>query len=830
MSRRSLHLVILLFLFGVCPAMADNALGKLDARARATLARLRASGQTIETMRRSGAAIDRDGNLDVFIRGSVTRDQLESAGAHVRTALPGLFTASIPGSAVSRVEALPQVVAIRAGAPCRPELDVSVETTGATKLRGPGPGFPGLNGQGVLIGIVDSGVDYQHGDFKDPTGAPRILNIWDQGASGTGPPGLPYPYGNEWSRTQIEDGSCAEVDTLEHGTHIAGIAAGDGSQTGGGKPAFTYAGMAPAADIIIVSTDFQTPEVIDAVNYVFDKATARGENAVVNLSLGTHYGSHDGLSEFEQGVTALLGPGRIVVKSAGNDRGSPVHAEVKATAGGAPVTLSVSGSAMGRLFAVDGYYSAADRLRLQVRTPNGTTLGPYIVNTSNGTWPGVSTRNGDVFIAHDSLDIQRKEIYLEVNVNASNQDMTGTWTITFFADQLGPAQGEVDLWRYLATTGVTANFVTGNMATQDLVSEPGNAENIITVGAWVTKSSWICCNGVVANFQGALAPGNLASFSSPGPSRDGRQKPDLVAPGSAIGSTTSFDIPHTCPGSPTASQFLNDGMNHRMFQGTSMAAPHVAGAIALLLQKRGAMTPQQIKSYLQLHARADGFTGTVPSKDWGYGKLDLGDLIDPLVHVLSPNGHEQATIGESSRFAWTASDSLGSVTAVDLQLSRTGPDGPFESIALGVPNTETYDWMVTGPATNPDLAYLRVLAHDGNGNVGGDLSDAGFTIREAVGVEEGPTTVFALQRVRPNPSARNLKIEFSVACESHVRLDVRDVQGRVVAVLAYGVYGTGVHHATWDGMKGRAPAPAGLYFVRYETPVGSFTKRAIVTR
>src|SRR5205814_4227147 len=121
--------------------------------------------------------------------------------------------------------------------------------------------------------------------FKDQAGATRFVNIWDQSASGTGPPG--YPYGVECTPQQIDMGTCAEVDKDEHGTHAAGIAAGDGSQTGNGKPAYTYAGMAPRADLIVVKTDFTTPEVLDAVGYVFGKATARGENAVVNLSLGT---------------------------------------------------------------------------------------------------------------------------------------------------------------------------------------------------------------------------------------------------------------------------------------------------------------------------------------------------------------------------------------------------------------------------------------------------------------------------------------------------------------------------------------------------------------
>src|SRR5205085_4270795 len=122
-----------------------------------------------------------------------------------------------------------------------------------------------------------------------------------------------------------------------------------------------------------------------------------------NLSLGTQFGSHDGASDFEQGVDALLAPGRIVVKSAGNDRGLPVHAQVFATPGGVTATLTVAGSAKGLDFSVDGYYGAGDRLRLRVQCPNGTVIGPLAINSENAPWPGQSTGNGLVYVAHDSL-------------------------------------------------------------------------------------------------------------------------------------------------------------------------------------------------------------------------------------------------------------------------------------------------------------------------------------------------------------------------------------------------------------------------------------------
>ena len=823
MSRWS-HPALLLLLLAT--AASPAAAGKLDARARTALARLRAGAATIAQMRLQGAAIDRTGALDVFVTGPVSRAELERAGARVRSEMSGLITASIPAEAVDRVAALPGVVAIRGGMPCTPELNVSVPSSGATLLRGAGPTFAGLNGQGVLVGIVDSGIDHQHGDFVDSTGTTRVVSIWDQVASGTGVPG--YPYGIFYSKAQIDGGACLEADSLEHGTHVAGIAAGDGSQTGGLTPAFTYAGMAPRADLVVVKTDFLTTDVIDGIRYVFSQATARGENAVVNLSLGTQYGSHDGASAFEQAVSALVGPGRIVVKSAGNDRGQPVHAQVFATPVGATATLTVSGSASGRSFGFDGYYDASERLHVSVRTPNGTMIGPLALNTENAPWPGQSTQNGAVYMLHDSLDAGHRNVYLEVYCEQASKSMNGTWTVTVSADQLGAANGRVDLWRHLATPGLTASFAIGNAPERELVSEPGNAPNVITVGAWVSRTSWTGCNGVPASYSGTPAAGSLAPFSSPGPTRDGRTKPDLVAPGMAIASATTFDIPHTCPAAPAASELLADGVNHRMMAGTSMAAPHVAGAVALLLQKFGTWTPGQVTSYLQAHARTDGLSGIAPSQDWGYGKLDLGDLIDPTVTLLTPNGGEHALIGQTMNVTWNASDQLGAIASVDLELSRSGPNSVYQTVATGLPNSGSFSWTVTGPPTEDGTAYLRVRAHDTNANVGLDRSESGFTIIDPLAVGGARRAAFELESVTPNPTARGLLVRYSVGIDARVHVGVRDVQGREVAALADGPHAAGEHTATWE--RARGAAPAGVYFVCLETPAGRWVRRVAVLR
>ncbi len=710
-------------------AFAD--LAKLDPRARVALSMLR-DGVPIEAAKARGASIANQGTIDAFIVGPVSRHELEAAGAQVRTEVPGgIFTADIPLGAVEAVAALAGVRRIEGSAPIEFETDLSVPSTGANLLRGAGPAFTGLNGQGVLIGAVDTGIDFDHQDFKDAGGLTRLVSLWDQ-TNPAGPGPAPFGYGTEWSSAQIDGGACTEVDVdLDgHGTMVMGIAGGDGSGTGGAIPPFTYVGMAPQARLCLVKGGGGNSAVLDAVKYVFDRATALGLPAVCNLSLGSLSGPRDGTSAFETGLSALSGPGRIIVVSAGNYRGQSLHAERFAAGAGTNATMQISGSFGGRAVFINGYYEASESLSVQITTPQGTVLGPVPVGGTNAAFPGTATTSGRVFLENGvSLTATGdKQIFIIIQVE-SGQNMNGTWTFRFIPAALGAANGEVDLWRYFNSAGTTANFVVGNQPLEEMVTEPGNAPNVITVGAYSSKQFFVDCTGINQSLPGGSAAGTLAGFSSPGPTRDGRQKPDLSAPGTAIAAATSFDPVVTCGVGPSPK--LADGMQHRVAQGTSLSAPHVTGAVALILQKYGALTtPEFVTAFLQNRARVDEFTGPAWNKDWGSGKLFLGDMIDPTVAVLAPNGGEVHSLGSVVNLLWNANDALGGVTAVDLELSRTGPAGPWESIATGVSNTGTFEWLASGPATSQ--AILRVRASDAAGNTGLDVSDQTWTLEPPV--------------------------------------------------------------------------------------------------
>jgi hypothetical protein len=211
------------------------------------------------------------------------------------------------------------------------------------------------------------------------------------------------------------------------------------------------------------------------------------------------------------------------------------------------------------------------------------------------------------------------------------------------------------------------------------------------------------------------------------------------------------------------------------------------------------------------------------------------DMQPPAVVVVAPNGGETLEAGSHTDIKWTATDNSGSVKSVDLYVSRD-EGKTFDLIQADVPNTGSFDWVVTSPKTSAD-ALFKVVAKDAASNETQDVSDAvvalhNRTLQLAFGVTRIDEAVkaFELGTVAPNPASGPLRVDFSVAKESPVRLELLDVQGRQMATLADGTYPAGRYQVRWDGSGHGGPVPAGMYFVRYQAAGLRFTKRVVITR
>ncbi|MFC1499474.1 S8 family serine peptidase [Candidatus Zixiibacteriota bacterium] len=583
--------------------------------------------------------------VEIVIRGDAVESSVRMAGGEIGSRIGRIHTARVPLSTLGALAVSDGIEWIEAAMVCRPALEVSMPATGADLVHG----SYGYKGAGVLIAIYDTGIDYTHEDFRNADGSTRIKAIWDQTvSSGAGSFPTGYAYGREWSEADINaelvvspPGTVSEQDINGHGTHVAGIAAGNGRATGNSIAAGRHVGMAPEADILVIKggdESFLSTQVMDGVAWAISKATALGQPIVINLSLGGHSGAHDGTSNYEMFLDGALGTGQLIVAAAGNEGGDHIHSQTSLISTGTDidsfaVTVTYDGTVQAGTgndyVKMQSWHDGTADVAITVRAPDGTTYGPV----SQGGYLSLDLASGNVTIQSTSSPVTANEDHQAViiidDVTAGQEPMAGDWWIIYELST-GPA-ATVDAWIYEATFLAQ---VTGGDASYS-VGMPATAEDIITVGAWVTTWSWTAINAGNYSYLGTDRTGDYAIFSSQGPTRDGRTKPEISAPGKGIFSSSSS----TLETAHDAAVQDPDGQ-HFISQGTSQATPHVAGAIALMLQADATRSAALIKNLLLSSADTDGFTGSVPNQTWGYGKLDAKgavDLIAGLDDAIGPS-------------------------------------------------------------------------------------------------------------------------------------------------------------------------------------------------
>jgi subtilisin family serine protease len=536
-------------------------------------------------------------------------EALEQAGLKIRSVAGDVVTGTIALSAVKKLAEIAEVERVEAARAMHQDLDLSLVECRANLVH---VGPPGRRGTGVIVGICDSGCDFTHPSFRRPDGTSRILFIWEQSlapqAGETAPAG--FGYGVEYNNAQINAALATATpfttvrhrDRGGHGTHVTGIAAGDGSAAGEGRPGGTFVGVAPEADIIVVANASNGAEglgtsasTLDAVNYIFQRAGTLSRPCVVNMSLGDNLGPHDGTSLLERGLDNLLGgPGRAFVKSAGNAGAARCHAQGNVATGTTQNVRFNQPAGDTGANQIDLWYRGGDTLRVSVVDPAGNTVGPVNVGAANTfTLPGGNTvridhRNNDPFNGD-------RRVFMTFAPGAMGSMRAGNWTIRLLS-VASPTGGLFDAWIQRGT--VVPTFLAPHESPARTISTPGTSREVITAANYVTRGAGV---------------GSLASSSSRGPTRDGRNAPTVAAPGMMIMSADGES---------------SQGDPYMLMGGTSMAAPHVTGTIALMLQKNGNRTQEQIRDCLISSARADGQTGPVPNTAWGAGKMDANAAVN----------------------------------------------------------------------------------------------------------------------------------------------------------------------------------------------------------
>lgn len=518
----------------------------------------------------------------------------------------------LPETSVGQLAALPQIQFVEKPKQLYFSLDVGRSISCINSVQGSASGQTGtagrsmgLTGQGVLVGIVDSGIDISHPAFRNPDGSTRILFLWDQTGTADGsilraPAG--YSGGVEFTQEMLDrllqegqpEGIYRPAETGSgHGTAVTGIAAGNGGGSAGNR----YRGIAIESSIIVVKLGVnqegfsRTTEVMEALDYIMKKSIELQMPVAVNLSFGNNYGAHDGQSLFEGYITDLSGVWKnAIVVASGNEGDARHHVQVEL--GNQMEAVSFAMAENETNISLQIWKNYADDIAVFIEAPNGTRQ-QVDARLGNSEEYRLSGNRLLVYYGEPTPYAQTQEIYMEWLPAAGELFLTeGIWRILLIPERI--ADGRVEMWLpTIEAVGMSTGFL--RPTTETTLTIPSTARNVITVGAYRQDND------------------TLATFSGRGNTIDRRNMPTLVAPGVSV---------------VTAAP----GGGYTARTGTSIAAPFVTGSAALMMEwgiVRGNdpfLYGEKIKAYLIKGARP--LPGEpVPSPRQGWGALCLRDSI-----------------------------------------------------------------------------------------------------------------------------------------------------------------------------------------------------------
>ncbi len=508
----------------------------------------------------------------------------------------------------------------------------------------------GVTGAGVVVAIMDRGIDWRHPDFIKPDGNTRIKFMLDQ----TGTTTYYYcddparPVSVEYTEADINAAlhggpAIAERDAVGHGTASAGIAAGNGRAFANGR----YAGMAPEADLIIVKIvsdgaqahDDQPAEapfvgcIEEALDWLDAKLAQLGEPPCVGIiNMGVQYGPIAGTSVVTRQIEQVFGPnrpGRIYACGTGDEGGFASHAGGDFDDLGPTIIRFTKPDAAP--YSINAWYTGDQPAEITVRMDNGAVVGPVPPEEwrlDGGMYSFQMAPGGEPYpLTSDSGD---RFVYMDIGSN------TGGGQIEVRG--LDPGVGHIDA--YLVGGPPPITF------TDHIV--PGRlGDGAATIGAvvasvYVARNEYHDINGNLWPNNSEGLAGELWHHSSDGPTRDGRLGVDIATPGhSAFAAYAPDSAWHT-----SWWNLIQDGGGWYGGHGAaSSSGPMLVGAVALLLQQNRSLTANDVKQILHTTARSDTHTGPTPNGFWGYGKLDMFAAVAAVAALCPASIDGDAQVG-----------------------------------------------------------------------------------------------------------------------------------------------------------------------------------------
>ena len=666
--------------------------------------------------------------------------QLEALGVVIQSKFDnGLMTALIPVDKIHEAASVESVKKIKAATYMSPMTNKAREATHVDDVLTMSNDAiaAGLNqvydGSGVVLGIIDTGIDFNHIAFKDKNGNSRIKRAYVYNGS------------TEREYTSITSSTLTDDNAEDHGTHTSSIAGGSSVIVNGNNvtvtddhASATYGGMAPGADLYLAGVkNLSSTYLTNAVNNICTYADNEGKPLVVSNSWGSQWGPHDGTGDEADVYNSLFGdshPNRVALFAASNDgakskdgEGGGYHISGTATSAN-PLQTIVRSHAYSNTDA--GYFyrglianawarnTNVTRLAVKIHVLDATTGQNMttVAMTNSGAVSGLSTYySGTLSVYFDQVESNKTQLvlYSQDGITSRSTSTTTQNGSTYYKSDYtlaievypysGASSSVIDVWggsNGYFTSHLTTNGYNWQAGNDDMcVSDQATIANVISIGAYVTKNQVTNYNGTTYNYP-SLTVGDIADFSSyaiASESLTGLQYPWITAPGARIISAVNHN--HTA--SVDDYSYYSDSYNYDLvvnsstnpyaaMNGTSMATPAAAGIVALWMQaslEDGAehknLTVNDIKEIMKETAIHDQWTdGGANASHFGNGKINALAGIEYILGAVTPRiiaTPTEVTYGEcTSGGTYTATVNVrGRKLTGDITATLTDDNGVF---------------------------------------------------------------------------------------------------------------------------------------------------------
>ena len=585
---------------------------------------------------------------------------------------------NLPIDEIRSFSELDAVKTLTCGEVFEPCLDQALKSTKMDIVHAGGEGLPqAFDGTGVIAGLFDTGIDPNHAMFRGPDGTSYRVKRFFNMANGV-------TYTDETMSKATTDKS-----TESHGTHVAGIMAGLGGQNGQyggikkvfGKETATkvtgnipFTGVASGADIAMGGGELTIANITSGCKKIVDYAKSVGKPAVINLSLGHVVGPHDGSSNLCQ-VLDELGKDAIIFVSSGNDGETDCSLTKTFTASDNSIKtfIAPNKSAYDATSAFWAYDNKPLSFQIALYSKKGGNITKTLdVNNSmilagtNYTNPAYSHdvdfnnafSSSSFIIVEKGVDSVNKRAYITLSISWTRNLSTNSSNDIVPLFIVKGAEGQKVLGTVTSKLGFSnldlAGFDNGNA--KESINDNATGKNIIAVGAYSTRSTFITLSGKVYGFNNPDMLGDVASFSSYGTSFDGGNLPNICGPGYPVISAYSryyYTSQNLTEDDIEAKATVNDRDNHwGQMSGTSMSSPFVAGVGVVMLQANPNLTVSEVRNIMMETATKDEYTAKGDPIQWGAGKINA---LEAVKKVLGLGGVGEIFADENTRLILTQS-------------------------------------------------------------------------------------------------------------------------------------------------------------------------------